>query len=131
MEETQDALGVFCDLSDAFDCIHHDTLIRKLNYYGIKNTALDFLSSYLSKWSQSWSKRYYVVWVSCKDGSPQGLILGPFLFLIYLNDLRRYLAEENYEILLFVNISCGYGSKTYSHPLSSRGVCSVGVVRGD
>ncbi|CAB3245046.1 unnamed protein product [Arctia plantaginis] len=48
-EDKQDALGVFFYLSQAFDCVFHETLIRKLHYYGIRNTALDLLISYLGK----------------------------------------------------------------------------------
>ncbi|RVE51884.1 hypothetical protein evm_003504 [Chilo suppressalis] len=46
-ENSQDALGVFCDLSKAFDCVFHDTLLRKLHHYGFRDTDLDLIASYL------------------------------------------------------------------------------------
>ncbi|RVE51922.1 hypothetical protein evm_003388 [Chilo suppressalis] len=51
-EKSQNALGVFCDLSKAFDCVNHQTLLRKLNHYGIKDSAQKLVQSYLTERTQ-------------------------------------------------------------------------------
>ena len=79
------AVGIFLDLSKAFDAVNHNILFDKLNYYGIRGLSLDWFKSYLSNRFQ------YVEFNGCRSsrkliscGVPQGSILGPLLFLLYI-----------------------------------------------
>ena len=82
------ALSVFIDLTKAFDTIDHKIILRKMSCLGVDQAAIKWFSSYLSGRTQRCivnGKLSTARTLSC--GVPQGSILGPLLFLIYINDL--------------------------------------------
>lgn len=92
------------DLLKAFDTVHHGCLLKKLKCYGINGRELDWFTDYL------FNRKQYVMY----DGSrsdpkhvihwvPQGYILGPFLFIILVNDMHVIVANVKCQILMYAD----------------------------
>ena len=103
----------YCDLSTAFDTVNHHILLGKLVHkYGLSDTVFAWFKSYLS------SRKYYVKVnnnasshdVSVSSGVPQGSILGPLLFILYVREIEWVAQLHNFKIHMYADdIQCYFG----------------------
>jgi hypothetical protein len=105
------AIGIFFDLTKAYNVIDHDILLEKLDHYGIRRIIKIWLKSYLTLCSQFVEittndnkypmNNYNSTPRNIKYGMPQGSILGLLLFLLYINYLPQHIS--NAEVVLFAD----------------------------
>jgi hypothetical protein len=98
--------GLFCELKRAFDCVNYDILLLKMKFYGITGTANKLMGSYLRNRYQrvvinfhNKSNGYLSEWEKVKHVVPQGSVLGPLLFLLYIRDLSKSVLDKSNPLL--------------------------------
>ena len=102
MDKNHIPLNIYIDLSKAFDTLNHNILLDKLYYYGIRGTPLKLIKNYLADRHQFVEFRHVKSNMQkVSTGIPQGSILGPLLFLIYINDFP--LASRHFDFIMYAD----------------------------
>lgn len=127
IERNEYTIRMFLDLSKAFDTVNHDILLHKLEHYVVRGPALEWLKSYLTNRKQIVnykSVKSDVSLISC--GVPQGSVLDPLLFLIYVNNISE--SSKLLSFLLFAddtNLFYSHKNLEILHQTANHELCKV------
>lgn len=117
------AVSVFIDIKKAFDTVSHSILLMKLEAYGVRSGALEFFKSYLSsRQQQVVLKQFKSAYQTVTCGVPQGSVLGPLLFSLFINDLPN--AIQCSQILMYADdtalIFTGNSLESIENPINNE-----------
>ena len=114
-------MGIFIDFSKVFDTIKHDILLKKLNHYGIRGIALELINSYLCNRKQYvyYDNQCYLDLSDISVGVPQGSVLGPLFFIVYVNDIINCM-DSSIKFVMFADDTNIFVSAKTSEDLYSK-----------
>ena len=121
MDTNEISLNIFIDISKAFDTIDNTILLNKLKYYGLKGPTLNVFQSYLSSMKQYTEIEDTTSAILPTVGVPQGSILGPILFIIFVNDLPQ--CSNTFDFIMFADDTTLSSTIDYFSDINNKEKC--------